>query len=118
MTTMIITTPTNIVTAYYHCHCDHHNYQVLYGYHHLLTTVTAAIVTAAVITAAFTSAVLLFLLLQWWIQGRGPGGPPPLFLDQAEVRRAEKCFLKTTPPLLRVWMTLFLINPPSGNAKN
>ena len=29
-----------------------------------------------------------------------PGGPapPPLFLDQAEARRAKKNFLETTPP--------------------
>ena len=35
------------------------------------------------------------LLFQWWIQGRGPGGPPPppLFLDHTEVRRAEIFFL-------------------------
>ena len=35
------------------------------------------------------------LLFQWWIQGRGPGGPPPppLFLDHTEVRRAEMFFL-------------------------
>ena len=30
------------------------------------------------------------LSLQWWIQERGPGGPPPLYLDQTEARRAEK----------------------------
>ena len=31
-----------------------------------------------------------------------PGGPapPPLFLDQAEARRAKKIFLETTPPRL------------------
>ena len=28
--------------------------------------------------------------VQWRIQGRCPGGPPPLFLDQTEARRAEK----------------------------
>ena len=32
---------------------------------------------------------------------RGEGGPgPPLFLDQTEVRRAEKTFSDTRPPLL------------------
>ena len=41
--------------------------------------------------------------------GKGPGGPgSPLFLEQTEVRRAEKNFLETgTPPShLRVGMTL------------
>ena len=28
--------------------------------------------------------------MQWRIQRRGPGGPPSLFLDQTEARRAEK----------------------------
>ena len=39
--------------------------------------------------------------------GVGPGGPPPLFLDQTEARRAEKKFFWETgpPPFLRVWMT-------------
>ena len=43
--------------------------------------------------------------------GEGPGGPvPPLFLDQAEAKRAEKIFLETDQPpppptaYLRVWM--------------
>ena len=36
--------------------------------------------------------------------GRGPGGRPPLFLDQNEARRAEKIFWRP-PPYLRVWMT-------------
>ena len=42
-------------------------------------------------------------LFQWRIQGRGPGGPPPLFLDQTKVVRSEKNFLEnapTPPPLL------------------
>ena len=32
----------------------------------------------------------------WRIQRRGPGGPPSLFLDQTEARRAEK--KKVGPP--------------------
>ena len=44
--------------------------------------------------------------MQWRIQGRGP---PPLFLDQTEARRAETIFLSAhpppPPPYLRVWMT-------------
>ena len=40
---------------------------------------------------------------QWRIQGRGPGGlspPDPLFLDQTELRRAEKKFFwRPAPPL-------------------
>ena len=46
--------------------------------------------------------------------GEGPGGPPPLFLDKTETRRAEKKkFLEIAPlpPYLRVWMTTSL--PPS-----
>ena len=36
---------------------------------------------------------------QWRIQGRAPGGlPPPLFLDQTEARRAEKCFFGDQVP--------------------
>ena len=38
----------------------------------------------------------------------GPGGLTPLFLDQTEVQRAEKIFLRLSPPphpYLRVWMT-------------
>ena len=35
---------------------------------------------------------------QWRIQGRGPG-PPPLFSDQTEARRADKIFLGDRPPL-------------------
>ena len=37
--------------------------------------------------------------------GEGPGGPPPLFLDQTEVRRVEKKIETRPPPKLRVWMT-------------
>ena len=37
--------------------------------------------------------------------GEGPGGPPPLFLDQTEVRRVEKKIETRPPPNLRVWMT-------------
>ena len=48
--------------------------------------------------------------LQWRIQGRGPGGPPPLFPDQTEARRVEKNFFgdQHPPPYLRVWMTASL----------
>ena len=55
--------------------------------------------------------------LQWRIQGRGPGVPAPLLLDQNEARRAEKhVFLRPTlplsqglddpppPPYLKVWV--------------
>ena len=39
----------------------------------------------------------------------GARPPPPLFLDQTEVRRAEKMFFGDwASPFLRVWMT-----PPS-----
>ena len=38
--------------------------------------------------------------------GRGGTRASPLFLDQTEVRRAEKIFLRLLPPpFLRVWMT-------------
>ena len=37
----------------------------------------------------------------------GVGEGHPLFLDQTEVRRAEKIFLETAPPYLMVWMTAF-----------
>ena len=37
---------------------------------------------------------------QWRIQERGPGGPPPFFLDQTEARRAENIFLGDRPPPL------------------
>ena len=57
---------------------------------------------------------------QWWIQGRGPGASSPLlFVDQTETRRAEKSFLETGPPYLRVWMTALPPSPPphpSGSA--
>ena len=46
-------------------------------------------------------------VIQWRIQGRGPGDPPPLFLDQTETRRAEKKFVSETgppPTYRRVWM--------------
>ena len=32
--------------------------------------------------------------------GEGPGGPAPLFLDQAEARGAEKKIFVTGPPLI------------------
>ena len=37
---------------------------------------------------------------QWWIQGRAPGGPPPLLLDQTEAWRAEKHFFETAAPFV------------------
>ena len=37
--------------------------------------------------------------LQWPIQGRAPS-PPPLFLDQAEARRAEEIFVWKPDPHL------------------
>ena len=55
--------------------------------------------------ALFILSTKLYFTLQWQIQGRGPGGLPPLFLDQTEVQRAEKKFGETSPPFLRVWMT-------------
>ena len=36
---------------------------------------------------------------KWLIQGRGPGGAPPLFLDQTETQRGEKIFFGDRPPL-------------------
>ena len=52
---------------------------------------------------------------QWRIQGKDPGGPPPLFLDQTEARRAENCLGRPDaplskglddrpPPYLKVWI--------------
>ena len=39
-------------------------------------------------------------------RGGARGGPPPLFLDQTEARRAEKIWGgDRAPPYLRVWMT-------------
>ena len=53
---------------------------------------------------------------QWRIQERGPGGPPPFFLDQTEARRAENIFLgDRSPPYLRVWMTPPPPPPPTHN---
>ena len=63
---------------------------------------------------------------QWQIQGRGPRGSPPLFLDQTEAQRAENNFFRP-PPYLGVWMTapplsaglnppLELPGPPGGHA--
>ena len=44
---------------------------------------------------------------QWWIQERGRGLSPHLFLDQTEARRAEKNFFwrqPPPPPHLRVYL--------------
>jgi len=38
------------------------------------------------------------VFLQWQIQGRGLGGPPPLFLDKSEAQKAEIFFFETAPP--------------------
>ena len=44
--------------------------------------------------------------IQWRIQGKGPGGAPPLLLDQTEARRAENFFLRPPPtPYVGVLMT-------------
>ena len=41
------------------------------------------------------------LWIQWWIQGRGPGGPPlPLFLDQTEAWKAKENFFGDRVPLI------------------
>ena len=56
--------------------------------------------------------------IQWRIQGRGPGGPGhPLFLDQAETRRAEKIFSGWPgPPLiLRSGSGIVIYQPNSYN---
>ena len=53
-----------------------------------------------------------FKFCEWCnqIQGRGPGGLPPLsFLDQTEVQRAEKKFLETAPPALSQGLDLALV---------
>ena len=50
---------------------------------------------------------------QWRLQGRGPGVPPALFLDQNEARRAGKNFFwDWAPPFLKVWMTGLPLPPP------
>ena len=52
------------------------------------------------------SVILLFGFLchfypfQWLIQGRGPGGPPLLFLEQTESWRAEQIYFWRPPALL------------------
>ena len=59
--------------------------------------------------------VIRFIHEHWRIQGRGLGGPPPppLFLEQNEVRRAEKMFFADwASPFLRVWMTCPPPPPP------
>ena len=35
---------------------------------------------------------------QWQIRGKGPGGLPPLYLDQTEDQRVEKSLLRPPPP--------------------
>ena len=52
--------------------------------------------------------------------GKGPGGPPPLVLDQTEARRAEKIFfLRLSPPVIsgsddRALPLPEGLNPPLG----
>ena len=54
-----------------------------------------------------------FPFSQWRLQGRGPGVPPALFLDQNEARRAGKNFFwDWAPPFFRVWMTGLPPPPP------
>ena len=54
---------------------------------------------------------------RWRIQGRGLGGPTPLFLDQTEARRVEKyIFVKLPSPHPRVWMTAAPVIWRSGSA--
>ena len=62
------------------------------------------------------------LPLQWWIQGRGPGGPDPprpLFFRPNLGPKGLKKFFWTPPPpppaYLRVWITPLLISR-SGSA--
>ena len=50
----------------------------------------------------------MFLNVHWRIQGRGPGDPPPLLLDQSETQRAEKKIFGHRPPppsYLKVWIS-------------
>ena len=47
--------------------------------------------------------------MHWWIQGRGPGGPPPphIFRPNGGPKGREKIFFETgLPPYLRVLMTV------------
>ena len=59
--------------------------------------------------------------MEWWIQGRGPGGPsphppPPLFLDQTEAQRAEKKTFGDLSPssqgprYLKVWIRFYYVS--------
>ena len=46
------------------------------------------------------------LYRSWSDPGEGPGGPPPLRLDQTVARKAEQNFFRPPhSPYLRVWMT-------------
>ena len=49
---------------------------------------------------------------RWRIQGRGPGSPALLILDQNEAQRAENNFFFRVPPYIRVWMTAPSLPPP------
>ena len=48
-----------------------------------------------------------YLKTQWWILGKGPGGPPPslIFRPNWRPKGWKKVFETTPPPYLRVWMT-------------
>ena len=50
--------------------------------------------------ACYLSFQRKYIVIQWRIQGRSPGGQPPLFLDQTEALRAENCFFfwRPSPP--------------------
>ena len=48
-----------------------------------------------------------YLKTQWWILGKGPGGPPPplIFRPNWRPKGWKKVFETAPPPYLRVWMT-------------
>ena len=50
--------------------------------------------------SVWTEYLALVVSLQWRIQGRDPGKPPALFLDQTEAQRAKKIFFANWTPLL------------------
>ena len=50
--------------------------------------------------------------VQWRIQGEGPGGAPPLFLDQTEGRRAENFFFWDRPPPPTPYVGILMTGAP------